>query len=82
VAAILHLTGDAVMEDLINRIEQLTQSVEADERNIGVLSSGEQLAVALVLDRKHLLGAYTMLEAVERLGEWFRPALEAQRRRR
>jgi hypothetical protein len=32
VAAILHLTGDAVMEDLINRIEQLTQSVEAEDR--------------------------------------------------
>ena len=70
------------MEDIINRIEQLTQSVEADERNLSALTTSEALAVALVLDRKHLLGDNTMLEAVERLGEWFRPALEAQRRRR
>jgi hypothetical protein len=34
----------------------------------------------LVLDRKDLLGDYTMLEAVERLGEeWFRAALTVQR---
>jgi hypothetical protein len=60
----------------------LADRVAKDEAAIGVLSTGEQIAVALVLDRKDLLpGGYsTMLEAVERLGtEWFRGALIAQR---
>jgi hypothetical protein len=47
-----------------------------------MLSVGERLAVALVLDRKDLLGDFTMLEAVERLGAWYWPALEVQRRLR
>jgi hypothetical protein len=33
-----------------------------------VLSTGEQIAVALVLNRVHLLEGFTILEAVERLG--------------
>lgn len=59
-------------------------AVEQDESAIGVYSTGEKLAVALVLDRKDWLDAwrYTMLEAVERLGtEWFRAALAVQRKR-
>src|SRR6266852_665670 len=52
-------------------IHNMVERVEADEKRIGVLSTGETLAVALVLDRKDLLDGYTMLEAVERLGtEW------------
>jgi hypothetical protein len=38
-----------------------------------VFSTGERIAVALVLDRSELfpLGGYTMLEAIERLGpDW------------
>lgn len=50
----------------------------------GVLSTGEFLAVALVLDREDLLkasrGDYTMLEAADRLGnDWFDAALRVQR---
>lgn len=59
-------------EDTILR---LTERVAVDEARIGVLSTGERLAVALVLDRHDLLGGYTMLQAVERLGpEWTRAA--------
>ncbi|MCC6776694.1 MAG: hypothetical protein IT537_08670 [Hyphomicrobiales bacterium] len=55
-----------------------------DESRFGVLSTGEKLAVSLVLDRKDLLaevnGGYSMLESVERLGvEWFRAARAVQR---
>jgi hypothetical protein len=70
------------MSDAADRILYMVEAVHADERRIGVLSTGEQLAVALVLDRPDLFphGGYTMLEAVERLGaEWFRAALAVQR---
>ena len=63
-------------------IQKLVENVQEDEKRIGVLSTGEQLAVALVLDRKDLLEAfqYTMLEAVNRLGlEWMNAAIEVQR---
>jgi hypothetical protein len=61
-------------------ILQLVQRVQDDERSIGVLSTGETLAVALVLDRADLMRGYTMLEAVNRLGdEWFRAAIAVQR---
>jgi hypothetical protein len=49
-----------------------------------VFSTGERIAVALVLDRSELfpLGGYTMLEAIERLGpDWTHAALKVQRRR-
>jgi hypothetical protein len=64
------------------RIRAMVDQVKADEGSIGVLSTGEQIAVALVLDRKDLLphGGYTILEAVNRLGpEWTRAALDVQR---
>jgi len=60
----------------------MVERVQADDSQIGVLSTGERLAVALVLDQKDWLERwrYTMLEAVERLGEeWFRAALAVQR---
>lgn len=65
-------------------ILRLVEIVQADERRIGVFSTGEQIAVALVLDRKDMLaeinGGYTMLEAVNRLGdEWTRAAVAVQR---
>jgi CubicO group peptidase (beta-lactamase class C family) len=69
--------------DAAERILKLVDAVRADERRIGVFSTGESLAVALVLDRPDLFqqgNGYTMLEAVERLGtEWFRAALLVQR---
>jgi hypothetical protein len=54
--------------------------VAADEASIGVLSTGERIAVALVLDRRDLLTWGTMLESVDRLGiEWTQAALRVQR---
>jgi len=63
------------------KILALVECVRADERQIGVLSTGEALAVALVLNRPDLMPVgYTTLEAVERLGEdWTRAALVVQR---
>ena len=67
-------------------IMRLAETVARDENRFGVFSTGEKIAVALVLDRRDLLaevnGGYTMLEAVERLGpEWTRAALQVQRAR-
>jgi len=59
------------------------QSVVVDENNFGVLSSGEKIAVALVLNRYDLLEQAwgTMLASVDRLGpEWAKAALRVQRR--
>ena len=47
-----------------------------------MLSTGERLAVALVLDRKDLLDefGYTMLGAADRVGQdWLKAALKVQR---
>lgn len=63
-------------------ILKLVEAVQKDEQRIGVFSTGEQIAVALVLDRKDLFphGGYTMLEAVNRLGrEWTEAAFAVQR---
>jgi hypothetical protein len=68
------------MRTTAETILALVERVQADENSIGVLSTGETLAVALVLDRKDLLGSYTMLEAVNRLGdEWLRASIAVQR---
>jgi hypothetical protein len=65
---------------ITEQIAGLVERVRADESQLSKLSTGEALAAVLVLDRKDLLGDYTMLEAVERLGtEWFRAALTVQR---
>jgi hypothetical protein len=55
--------------------------VAADESSFGVLSTGERIAVAFVLDRPDLLKFWgTMLDALDRLGpEWTRAALRVQR---
>ena len=55
--------------------------VVADESLFGVLSTGERIAVALVLDRLDLLRFWgTMLDAVDRLGpESTQAALRVQR---
>jgi hypothetical protein len=66
------------------RIARMVAHVEANESIIGVLSTGDHLAVALVLNRKDWLdaGGYSMLEAVARLGpEWTSAALAVQRGR-
>jgi len=64
------------------RIARMVEQVRDDEKSIRVLSTGEQIAVALVMDRKDLFphGGYTMLEAVDRLGdEWLKAAFKVQR---
>jgi hypothetical protein len=64
------------------RIAAIVATVEQDRKRMGVLSTGEQIAVALVLDRSELFphGIYTILEAIERLGpDWTRAALRVQR---
>jgi hypothetical protein len=56
--------------------------VASDERSFGTLSTGERIAVALVLDRHDLLQDVwgSMLEAVHRLGpDWTQAALRIQR---
>lgn len=62
-------------------IREKVGMVAADESLFGVLSTGERIAVALVLDRPDLLKFWgTMLEAVDRLGpDWTRAALRVQR---
>jgi hypothetical protein len=67
--------------DIEDQIRAKVRMVTADERSFGVLSSGERIAVALVLDRYELLSFWgSMLESVERLGiEWTRAALRVQR---
>lgn len=65
-------------------IRRLVAAVEQDEPHIGVLSTGERIAVALVLDRYDLLKEYwgTMLESVDRLGDdWLQAAIAVQRER-
>jgi hypothetical protein len=53
----------------------------SDETTLGMLSAGERLAVALVLDRHDWLRAEstTMLQAMKRLGpEWLEAAVTVQ----
>jgi hypothetical protein len=63
------------------QIRAKVRMIVADESLWGVLSTGERVAVALVLDRPDLLTFWgTMLESVERLGpEWTQAALRVQR---
>ena len=71
-------TSASVLE---GHIRTMVQMVVADESFFGVFSTGERIAVALVLDRPDLVRWWgTMLEAVDRLGpEWTRAALRVQR---
>jgi hypothetical protein len=69
---------------LIAEIARMVASVAEDEARVGVLSTGEAIAVALVLNRADLLphGGYTWIDAVDRLGpEWFSAAQAVQRQR-
>jgi hypothetical protein len=72
------------MSDTVEIIRRLVKRVSEDEKHIGVLSTSEYLAVALVLNRMDLIeeSRYpTMLEAANRIGaEWLEAALEVQRK--
>lgn len=64
------------------QIRAKVQMVATDETQFGVLSTGERIAVAFVLDRYDLLYRHwgTMLEGADRLGaEWLKAALCVQR---
>ena len=64
------------------QIRAKLRMVIADQDAFRILSTGERIAVALVLDRYDLLEQVwgTMLEAVYRLGnEWTEAALRVQR---
>jgi hypothetical protein len=81
------------MTELQLRIARMVEAVEKDESHIGVLSTGEALTVALVLDRQDLfphqkmlsgmpIPGYTMLEAMDRVGqEWLEAATAVQKNR-
>ena len=63
-------------------IRDKVRMVAADEALFGVLSSGERIAVALVLDRYDLLQRAwgSIAESVHRLGpQWTAAALRVQR---
>lgn len=69
-------------------VEQIREKVrgvlyngkDVDRRAFGCCSTGEKIAVALVLERHDLLEGYGMLEAVDRLGaDWYRAALYVKR---
>lgn len=71
--------------DIAERIERMVATVERKPGQIGVYSTGEQIAVALVLNNPKLLpqGYSHILEAVERLGEdWLRASIAVTRARR
>lgn len=64
------------------QIRAKVKMVAADETNFGVLSTGERIAVALVLERYDLLQHAWghVLESVHRLGPlWTEAALRVQR---
>jgi len=64
------------------QIRAKVRMVVADEQRFGVLSTGERIAVAVVLDRYDLLQRAwgTIAEAVYRLGPlWTEAALRVQR---
>ena len=68
--------------DTSRRIAAMVRAVERDNAYVGVLSTGEQCAVALVLDRPDLAKKVygTLLECAERVGpEWLAASLFVQR---
>ena len=70
------------MTDAEIQIRNKVRSVVQGDLPFGTLSTGERIAVAMVLDRYDLLKDVwgTMLEAVHRLGpEWTLAALRIQR---
>lgn len=64
------------------QIRDKVRVVANHEASMGVLSTGERIAAALVLDRYDLVKEYygTMLEAADRLGtDWLKASLRVQR---
>ena len=79
-AVALELETDAMTDYVLQQI--LDKSRAARDGHFGVLSTGEKLAAALVLNRADLLASvhYTMAEAIERVGaDWRARIPEAAR---
>jgi len=77
-----HLDYEEPITGVAERIRAMVKVVVADERTFSPLSTGERIAVALVLDRHDLLQRAwgSALEAVDRLGPvWTAAALRVQR---
>jgi hypothetical protein len=74
-------TETTMLATAVDQIRRAVRLVKADVRTFASLSTGERLAVALVLDRYELVKAYgTMLDAVDRLGqEWLAAARYVQK---
>ena len=73
---------DKKSKELESSIERMARMVRKRPAQRGVLSTGEFLAVAFVLDRPSWIrqSGYTMLSAMDRLGdEWYRAALAVQK---
>jgi len=64
-----------------SQIREKVRMILADEKRFGVLSTGERIAVAVVLDRYDLLQRVwgTIAEALYRLPTWTEAALRVQR---
>jgi hypothetical protein len=67
--------------DIDHALKGKARMVLTDERSVGLLSTGERIAVGFVLDRADLFPRdYSMLDAFVRLGpEWTAAALRVQR---
>jgi len=66
----------------LDDIIRMARTAEKHPDSVGVLSTGEHCAVALVTDRKEFLprGYTTMLDAVDRLqGDWLDACIQANR---
>ena len=69
--------GEMGASERTRRLIRMVAAVARHEEAYGVLSTGEKIAVALVLDRHDLLVREhcTMLQAIKRLeAEWFQAA--------
>ena len=65
---------------LIERLNRMADACAANPGHRSVLSTGERLAVALILDRSDWLAEwqYTMLQAIERVGaDWMTAVRQA-----
>lgn len=73
---------DPEVADAEKQIRRKVRMVVANRKNFGVLSTGERIAVAVVLDRYDLMKAAwgTIAESINRLGDvWTKAALRVQR---
>jgi hypothetical protein len=73
--------GQTIRNSIDNALRGKARIVLSDERAFGMLPPGEQVLVALILDRADLLPRdYTMLDAFDRLGpELAEAAVRVQR---